>query len=337
MGFFGHLVAGLGLGMSTTLMSTRLFLEDPGLWLVESSRARAHHFAAPNFAYGLVSRHIKAGLSEAVDLSSTRAASSGGEQITPSTVETFLELAGPLGFDPASFVSGYGLAEATCGVAVRGPGLGFALDSVSREALARGTASPAPADSEGASEFASVGTPFQGLGIEIRDPGGKVLGERVVGEIFVRGPTLMDGYLDDPEATEETLVDGWLRTGDLAYWARGELHIAGRAKDVIIVRGQNFYAEDIERIVERVQGVRKGCSAAVPIHDGGTEGIALVIETRLGSVEDKENCQKEISRELWRETGMIPKKVLLIEPGSLPKTTSGKLQRSLAGRMLQEV
>ena len=335
LGFYSHVVAALGLGMPLTLMKTKQFLADPGSWLIELSRARAHHSAAPNFAFGLVSRSIGTGMSSSVDLSSMRGLISGGEQINPSSVRAFLELAVPLGLDPSSFVGGYGLAEAVCGVTTRRPGLGLLTDIVNRDELASGKATPAPSDTVGTSEFASVGTPFPDVELEIRGSSGETLGEREVGEIFLRGPMLMDAYLDDPERTDEVLVDGWLRTGDLAYQAGGDTFVTGRVKDMIIVRGQNFFPEDIERIVERIPGVRKGCSAAVALRRRETEGIGLVVETRLESVADKESCERQISREMWRETGLIPDRVLLVPPGSLPKTTSGKLQRSRVGRLLQ--
>jgi fatty-acyl-CoA synthase len=156
-----------------------------------------------------------------------------------------------------------------------------------------------------------------------------------VGEILVRGPTLMDGYLDDPQATEAAFLDGWLRTGDLGYIAEGELYITGRAKDVIIVRGQNYYAEDIERVAERVPGVRKGCCAAVAVNTGTTEEIGLIVETKLESAEDQEKCRRELARTVWEETGIAPERILLVPPGTVPKTTSGKLQRSRARRLLE--
>jgi fatty-acyl-CoA synthase len=337
LGFINYLLVPLSLGVPLQLMPPEAFLADYSSWLTELTRQGGTHSAAPNFAYALVGRvlantnaNTNAG---SIDLSLMKSFGCGGELIDPSIIRRFLELAGGFGLRGNGFAGGYGLAEAVCAVSFRGFGLGFSSDVVDRSALASGTAQPA-VRGEGSAEFASVGTPMPGLEVMVADSGGEGLSERSVGEIIVRGPTVMDGYLNDEPATDAVIKDGWLHTGDIGYIADGDLYVTGRAKDVIIVRGQNYFAGDIERVAEKVSGARKGGCVAVPVRISSGEEIGLIVETNLESAAERDECREQLARAIWTETGIVPRKVHLVAPGTLPKTSSGKPQRLRARQLL---
>ncbi|HEU4481077.1 MAG TPA: AMP-binding protein, partial [Actinomycetota bacterium] len=335
LGFIACLVRSMVLGTPVTFLPTDLFLADPARWIIEMSRRRTTISAAPNFAFGLVARQIERGLSEPVDLSSLKVVANGGEANDPRTVARFLEAAVPLGFDPGALLPGYGLAESTCVVTVPPPGAGARMDHVSRAEVAKGVALPAP-EGETSAGFVSVGPPIAGTEIKIVGDDGSTLDDRRIGEIHTRGPCLMEGYLEDEEATRAAVSDGWLRTGDLGYLSGGELFVTGRLKDLIIIRGQNYYAEDIERIVQSVDGVRPGACVAFGASAGATETLVIAAETKLEDPDDLAACSRAIKRQIWSSTGLSPSDIVLLPPGAVPKTSSGKLQRNVARQLYSE-
>ena len=326
MGMVANVLMSMAMGVRATLMPPELFILDPGFWMLEISRNRATASSAPAFAYALAARAIEKGLPEPIDLSCWDRAASGSEAVNPKPVERFMRAASPLGFDPGNFSAGYGLAEATCIVTFVRSGEGLTADPVSREAVSRGEATPA-GEGEPTSEFISCGKPIVGIELQIADGGGGFLDERQVGEVWIKGPTLMEGYHDEPEATAEVLRDGWLRTGDLGYLADGNLYITGRAKDVVIVRGQNFSPEDLERVVEDVGGTKWGCTVAVGVRREETESLVIGVETNLQDPLDLENLASSIRKRLISQVGLAAAEVVLLPPRTLPRTTSGKLQR----------
>jgi acyl-CoA synthetase (AMP-forming)/AMP-acid ligase II len=332
MGLVAHSLVAMTVGMPLTLIDTKLFLEDPRRWLTESSDRGATVLGAPNFAYGLLNRWVNKGLSEDLDLSKVRILSSGAEPIDIPTSRTAIETLGRYGLDERAFTPCYGLAEATCAVTIRGPGAGLAVDRVDRQELAGGRATAAGGE-EGVVQVAAVGKPLPGVRLRIEGASS----DRTVGEVMIAGPTLMNGYFDDPEASRTAFDGEWLRSGDLGYLIEDELRIVGRVKDTIIVRGQNFFAEDIERIVHGVEGIRVGRCAAVGISTGETEEIAVVTETRLSTEEEKDECRKAVLRRVWEETGVSPKHIFFVEAGTVPKTSSGKLQRTRVRSMVREL
>ncbi len=331
LGMVTCLIRALAFGEPLTLLPTDLFLAQPVRWLLGVSRDRATTTAAPNFAFGLAARQIERGLPEPIDLSSLRFVPCGGEAADPRTLDRFLRVAEPLGFDPGALLPGYGLAESTCVVTVPPEGHGCVLDHVSRQRVSQGVAEPAPEGDEGSAAFASVGFPLSGTELRIVDQHGATLSDRGVGAVQTRGPSLMDGYFDDPEGTAAAFTDGgWLRTGDLGYMVHGELYITGRAKDMIIVRGQNFYAEDIERVAQSVDGVRPGGCVAISVDSGATEKLVVAAETKQTEPAELDRLRAELVKRIWAATGLSPKEILLLPPGMVPKTTSGKLQRNVA-------
>jgi acyl-CoA synthetase (AMP-forming)/AMP-acid ligase II len=181
----------------------------------------------------------------------------------------------------------------------------------------------------------AVGTPVPGVEVEVRDDGGEGLAEGRLGRIFVRGPALMREYLGDPEGTARALRDGWLDTGDLGFVADGELYVHGRAKDVVVVRGANRAPEEFEAPLATVAGLRPGCAVALGFVPDGGEGEALLVlaeRAREGDAEDAD-LEARARRAILEATGVAPHTVRILAPGTLPRTSSGKLRRQEALRL----
>lgn len=318
-------------GSSVTLLPTTSFVQDPGRWLLEISRRRGTFASAPNFGYALATRAALKGFDEPVDLSGWTA-SCGGELIDPNTLHRFFEATERFGFEPSLFAPGYGLAESTCVVTAMKPGKGVLIDPVDRNELASGKAIPADPSSQGVVQLVSVGKALPGTKVRIVSDAGAVLDDREVGEVEASGPCLMDGYVGQGMLAIE---DGWLHTGDRGYLVDEHLFITGRIKDVIVIRGQNFYAEDLERVAQDATGVRRGRCIAVGVVRDDTEGLVLAAETRLTDPGELQACRREIVRLLLRETELAPAEVRLLPPNSLPRSTSGKLQRGLFRQRLE--
>jgi fatty-acyl-CoA synthase len=189
-------------------------------------------------------------------------------------------------------------------------------------------AEPADPDLDGTRRLPLLGKPVPGLELRIVEPNtGEVLADRQVGELQLRGTSVTPGYYKRPDATAELLRDGWLHTGDLGYLLDGELVLCGRIKDVIIVGGRNVFPEDIERAVGTIDGVRAGNVIAFGV-DGykGKESVVVVAETRGG---DRAAVERAIHERVLHAVGLPAREVMLVQAGSLPKTSSGKLQRAL--------
>ena len=183
------------------------------------------------------------------------------------------------------------------------------------------------ADAEGVRRLALLGPPVPGLEIRVVDPeSGSPRRDREVGELEIRGSSVTPGYYGRPDLNAELFHDGWLRTGDLAYVLDGELVMCGRIKDVIIVGGRNVFPEDVERAAATTEGVRAGNVIAFGVDNNGKEGVVVVAETKG---DDHLSTRRSVSRRVRAAIGLAPKDVVLVAPGSLPKTSSGKLQRSL--------
>jgi thioesterase domain-containing protein len=261
-------------------------------------------------------------------------AGNGGEVSDIETIERFTKAAAPHGFVAETCSPGYGLAEAVCTVSASIPRSGVLIDRVDRNALSMGEATPAAQAAPGTATFLSVGRALEGTDLAIFNEHGDPLPDRGVGEIVLTSDRVMRGYLDDPEATAAAFSDGWLRTGDVGYMVDGELFITGRLKDVIIIGGQNYHAEDIELVVQTVAGVRRGGCVVVPVRNAGTEGLAVLAEASPQA--DASALRSAIARRVAEETGIGPRTVVVLDPRSLPKTTSGKLRRAEARSMLEK-
>jgi fatty-acyl-CoA synthase len=222
------------------------------------------------------------------------------------------------------------MAEVMIGGAFPEVGRGLRTDAVDRRVLeAERYAAPVAVDAEGSRRLAILGRPLPGLEFRIADPEtGELRQEREVGELQIRGSSVTPGYYERPDATAELFLDGgWLRTGDLAYLLHGELVVCGRIKDVIIVGGRNVFPEDVERAVAGVEGVRAGNVIAFGVEGRrGKEGLVVVAESKA---DDLESCRRTVAERVREAVGLPARDIVLVAPGTLPKTSSGKLQRSL--------
>jgi acyl-CoA synthetase (AMP-forming)/AMP-acid ligase II len=333
MGLIGVLLSGVYQPAPLALIPSELFLARPAMWLRAISRHRATVSPAPSFAYSLAWKRIKDAELVGVDLSSWRYALNGAEPVSVGVLDAFAERFGKWGFDPCALTPVYGMAEASLAVTFAPPGrppFSVAVDPVR---LARqGVAAPPPVEDAGARQIASVGTPVPGVEVEVRDDERRPLGERRAGRIWVRGPSVMLGYFNDTAATARALVDGWLDTGDLGFVAERELFVCGRAKDVVIIRGANHSPQEFEECLEGVAGLRVGCAVALGfIPDGGEEELLILAE--LGDVNaDLPTLESRVRAAILERTGVRAHTVRLLAPGTLPRTTSGKLRRAEALR-----
>jgi len=333
LGLMGFMLPALGSGSTLTMMLTETFLTDPLRWLQEIANRGVQTSAAPTFGYALAARALER-TDEMLDLSSWKQAYVGAEPVDLRTTDRFLRAATKHGFDERSFIPCYGLAEAGCGVTSCGPQQGLQIDTVDRAALASGEAKPVPDDHPGVARFVSSGKPLVDFEVIVVDAADRELSERSVGEILVRGSAVMDEYLLDAEASRATLAGGWLHTGDRGYLVGGELFVTGRIKDVIIVRGQNYYAEDIEQVVLAIPDVRPGGCASIGLaHEGARPLVVIAESDAAGDPVRSADVRDRIVRRIWSEVGLRTKEVVLLPPRSLPKTSSGKLQRGLAKQM----
>jgi fatty-acyl-CoA synthase len=324
MGLIGHALCPLYHGVDGVFLPAAAFLKRPKAWLDAISRHRGTISFAPAFAYELCVRRVKPADVAGLDLSSWRVAGVGAEPIPPGVLRDFARKFAPAGFRETSFVPAYGLAEHTLAVTLGAGGRGLAVDSVrTGDLVERRRAEPcAPSDPE-ASHLVSCGPPFPGHAVRIVGEDGATLGERAVGEILVRGPSVMRGYLDRLDGRR----DGWLATGDLGYMAGGDLHVCGRRKEMIIVNGRNHFPQDLEQAVIRVPGVRPGRVAAFGITAPGRPDRVVVVVEPTGMVAAPA-LVADLRRRLLEASGLLVDEILLAARGTIARTTSGKVQRA---------
>ncbi len=335
MGLVGFLAIPMCTGVQLVQAAPQDFLAHPGNWMQWLSDHRATVTAGPNFAWVLATRALRR--MDGLDLSSMRIALSGAEPVDPAAVEAFVEEAQRFGFRAGAVYPAFGMAEVAIAGAFPPPMRGLHCDTVDREVLERERiARPVVADDEAlrtdsVRRLAVLGRAVPGLEFAVVDPETRaVLADRQVGELLIRGTSLTPGYYKHPEATESSFRDGWLCTGDLAYLLDGELVLCGRIKDVIIVGGRNVFPEDIERAVGVVDGVRPGNVMAFGI-DGykGKETVIVVAEVKPSETSgDLAQIRQRVHTRTLDVSGLPPRDVLLVKPGTLPKTSSGKLQRA---------
>jgi acyl-CoA synthetase (AMP-forming)/AMP-acid ligase II len=331
MGLIGCVFPALARDATLTLFSPELFVARPALWLRTLSRYRATISPAPNFAFAqCLARASDADLA-GVDLSGWQTALNGAESISPPVLRAFCERFARWGFRPEAMTPVYGLSEAALAVTFSDLGRPPHIARFDREALAReGRAREAR---EGR-EIVSVGRPVPGFRLRIVDPAGRDLPAGSAGRVWIQGPSLMDGYLGDPEATARALHDGWLDTGDLGFLLGGELYLTGRAKDAIILRGRNYAPEEIERAAEEVPGVRAGCAVSWLPEDAPGEVLALFVEaSREVAPEDLAALPEACRKAVLGATGLAVDRLEVLSPGALPRTSSGKLRRGEALRL----
>jgi acyl-CoA synthetase (AMP-forming)/AMP-acid ligase II len=334
MGLIGGVLTAIQAGISSHLMSPGLFVRRPARWLRALSTFRGTISPAPNFAYQLCVDRIADAELEGLDLSCWRRALNGAEPVRPETVRAFEQRFARVGLRPSASLPVYGLAETSLAAAFTPLDRGARIEEVDVEALRDGRADPA-VPGRPSRRVVSVGRPLSGSELRIVDAEtGASLAERREGEIILRGPSLMRGYFQDPEATAEVLRDGWLWTGDLGYLAHGELYITGRRKSVLIRAGRKYHAGDLEGAAERVPGVRRGCSAAFSVDGEAREELILVVEHSRSAAADTAGLAQRVELAVAASEGLKPDRVLVVPPRSVPKTSSGKVQRSACRELL---
>ena len=327
MGLIGLLAMPMCAGIDLVLSAPQDFLAAPSKWMEWISEFGGTITAGPNFSYVLATRSLKR--LKNLDLSQWRVALNGAEPVDPATMRAFVEAGAAHGMAPGTVFPAFGMAEATLGVTFPRVGAGMEVDRVDRRVLETDHyAAPVTGAHGDPRELAKLGTAMFNLEIRIVDRAtGDVMQDREVGELEVRGESVTTGYYKRPEATAIAFHDGWLRTGDLGYLVEGELVVCGRIKDVIILGGRNVYPQDVERAVNDVAGVRAGNVIVFgTAGKRGKESLVVVAETKepeLDAVRDA------IKLAVYGAVGMAPQEVVLVSPGTLPKTSSGKLQRSL--------
>ncbi len=333
MGLIGHVIGAFYWGVPLYLFPPTEFIRRPSFWLKSISKYRATISSGPNFAYNYCYQRIRDIELEGIDLSSWRIAFCGAEPILPETLLNFAHRFKQYGFSEKAFIPAYGLAENTLAVTLVPPGRELVVDIVERKAFeTEGRAIPVQKVKKASIEtlaWVSCGPPVPETKIAIVDDDGKEVSERIVGNIVVQSPSMMKEYHQRPEATAETIKNGWLWTGDLGYIADGELYVTGRKKELIIRGGRNYYPQDIERVVNQIEGVRKGDVIAFGTRKGteGTKRIVVVAETKSKNPQVWKELKETIQKQVLKETGIPVHEVVLVKPGTIPKTSSGKLQR----------
>jgi len=329
MGLIGFILLPLVTQLSVDYLSSRTFAMRPRLWLKLISDNRGTISSSPTFGYALCARRLRPSDYERYDLSSWRVACVGAEQINPAPLQEFAETLKPCGFNEKAFVACYGMAECVLAVSFAPLDHGLSIDYVDQDTMtASGKAIPLDQSDQHAAAYADCGQVLPGFEYSIRDNQSQELGERQCGEIFLKGPSVMSGYFHDQESTQAVLDEkGWLNTGDIGYRVGERIFITARSKDVIIIKGRNIWPNDMEVVAQRMENVRLGGVAAFSIIGSADEEQAvMVVETKLRNKQLRDRLAKKISESINTHFG-INATIDMVKPGSLPRTTSGKLSR----------
>ena len=335
MGLVGFLSIPMTNGCQLVQAAPQDFLAKPGNWMQWISDWGGTATAGPNFSWVLATRALKR--MEGLDLSQLTLALSGAEPVDPTAVEAFVQASARFGFQPGSVFPAFGMAEVAIAGAFPPRHRGMLCDSVDRLVLERdGVAKPLDigdaAEDLDVRRLPLLGTAVPGLEMRVVHPEThQDMPERHVGELLLRGTSVTPGYYKRADATAAMFRDGWLCTGDLAYLLDGELVLCGRIKDIIIVGGRNVFPEDIERACGSLEGVRPGNVIAFGIEGyKGKETVIVVAEVRT---EQPDSVREAIHHRTLEVCGLPPRDVMLVRAGTLPKTSSGKLQRAKCREM----
>jgi fatty-acyl-CoA synthase len=334
MGMVGFLLAAMHAQAQAVIATPADFLRSPLRWMELVSQYRGTLTAAPNFAVAMTAKQLEEATDDAYDLSSLRVVMSGAEPLDAAAVRRFLAAGKRFGLDPDVLAPAYGMAEATLAVTLHPIGNPLGVDVVDA-ALIESAGVARLADKGG--ELVRLGPPLPAVEVRIVDNSGADLNARRVGELIIRGPNVSSFQLGIDGRKPLCDSDGWFATGDLGYVTEvGEIVVCGRKKDMIIMSGRNIYPTDLERAAEAVAGVRRGSAVAVSLTTGQTgEAFAIVVESL--SWRDNSSVRRirgEIGQEMYRGFGIAPAMILVVEPGMVPKTPSGKLQRGLVRVLL---
>lgn len=344
MGLVGNVLQPLWLGITCIHMSPLEFVQKPVRWLRAISHYKGTTSGGPTFGYAHCLARIKEEDCAGLDLSSWRLAYCGAEPVNAQVLDAFAQRFAPFGFNANSFYPCYGMAETT--LIVTGPtaGSGMRRLSVDRQALADGQVQlgvdGAPSD-----VYVSNGQAIGQRVVIVDSEGGGRLAENQVGEVWVAGNSVAAGYLNNPQATAERFAcqpagesADFYRTGDLGFLRDAELYITGRLKDVIILRGRNYYPQDIEQVAYgAAEGLREGCGVAFSNTDP-EEQLIIVYEVEKNHINtlDKASVKTRIRQAVINHFGVSPHRVILIKPKGIPKTSSGKLRRSALAQLFRQ-
>jgi fatty-acyl-CoA synthase len=307
------------------------FLRDTLLWAKLIDKYKGTMTAAPNFAYALLAKRLRRQAKPGdFDLSTLRFALSGAEPVEPADVEDLLDAGKPFGLNPSAILPAYGMAETTLAVSFSECNAGLVVDEIDADLLAA-LRRAVPATKGNTRRLATLGPLLKDLEARIIDEQGNVMPARGVGVIELRGESLTPGYLTMGGFIPAQDEHGWYDTGDLGYITEeGHIVVCGRVKDVIIMAGRNIYPTDIERAACRVDGVRPGCAVAVRLDAGHSrESFAVAVESN--AYEDPAEVRRiehQVAHEVVSEVDLRPRNVVVLGPGTIPKTPSGKLRRS---------
>ena len=340
MGLIGFVLGTILYDLPTVLLPTESFARRPTMWMEAMSTYGGTVTFAPNFAYGLAVKRSRDKDLEGLDLSKIRIAGCGAEPINASVLRSFVDRFAAVGFKAEAVLPCYGMAEATLAISFHQHGTPMITDRVDAAAMQQGRAQPLTNGAAASSvigkdvlELVSCGPEFPGHEIRIVSDDGRVLGEREVGEIITRGPSVTGSYYQNPEISAQSYRDGWLYTGDLGYLANGNLYVCGRIKDLIIIRGANFYPQDLEWAVADVPGVRRDNVVAFSVMQGGEERLVIAAE---GNSSDAAELRGAIARRVNETAALTPSHVAVVKVGSLPKTSSGKVQRRRTKQLFEQ-
>ncbi len=331
MGMVGFLTIPMYFGAELVKVTPMDFLRDTLLWAKLIDKYKGTMTAAPNFAYALFAKRLRNQAEPGqFDLSTLRFALSGAEPVEPADVEDLLEAGKPFGLRPQAILPAYGMAETTLAVSFSECGAGLVVDEVDADLLAA-LRRAVPAAKGNTRRLASLGPLLEGLEARIVDEDGNVLPARGVGIIELRGEPLTPGYITMGGFVPAQDEHGWYDTGDLGYLMdNGHVVVCGRVKDVIIMAGRNIYPTDIERAAGRVAGVRPGCAVAVRLDAGHSrETFAVAVESNAWQdPAEVRRIEHQVAHEVVAEVDMRPRNVVVLGPGTIPKTPSGKLRRA---------
>lgn len=333
MGLIGCVLTTVAHPADLTLIPPELFVARPSVWLRAISRYRATVSGAPNFAYSYCAERIEPDARAGLDLSSWRIALTGAEPVARSALDRFSDRFRSHGFRPEALTPVYGLAEATLAVTFADPAAPFRARRFDARALACDGIAREAADAAPPVELVSLGRPLGGVRLRIAAPDGGDVDEAVLGHVEVGGASLFDGYDDDVRRPANPEATRWFDTGDTGFLLDGELYLYGRSKDVIILRGRKYAPQLIERALDGIEGARRGCAAAVGLRldETGEERLVVLLERARGasSASDGELAATARAR-VTERTGLVPGRVEVLEPGTLPRTSSGKIRRAEA-------
>ncbi len=336
MGMIGFVCLPMQLGIETVIVPPNQFLARPLLWAELLTRHRATITSGPNFAYSVLARVLQRADPSEIDLSSLRVAINGAEPIDHRDLADFTTVGARFGLRPSATMPAYGLAEATLAVSLGAAHDEPIVDHVSKQAMAQShQALPTHANSDDARHLVCLGLPVAGTDVRITR-NGEPLSSREIGAIELRGPAVSGSYITTNGVVPLASHEGWFDSGDLGYMdEQGRLYVCGRTKDLIVLAGRNLYPHDIERAAESIDGVRKGCVIALRI-DSEPEGFAVLAEVRVTDEDSRLRISREITSQVSRHVGHLPREVHLFPAGTLPKTPSGKLRRSSARALLKK-